>query len=186
MKAFITCLLCFSAAVLVGLYTYFRAAAKKSGADAISAVWQCVKSWFNSGYSLYSKNKKREYTFPYLVRAAEPFSHIIADDLHLCKRCKLWETAHINEDVYSISFKLFGIIAACDESELRELLTTELQEVYASYFGQVYPFVYAVSFDRNTILFWIAANLYGNDLIQQRANLDYYSEGKEPGVLEDV
>ena len=176
-ELFLICLLCSFVSVMVGIYTYLRVAKKMSHSDSTKAVWKFIKSGFNAGYSFYLKEKNREYQFPYLVRAADPFSHIISDELHLCKRCKLWETAHISEDVFSISFKLLTVTASCKESELKELLTTELQEIYVRYFGQIHPLVYPVSFERNIITFWIATNLHGNDLIRQRANSDYYAEG---------
>lgn len=179
------CLLCSFAAIVVGIYAYLRVAKNMTHTDSARAVWKFIKSGFNSGYSLYLQEKNREYQFPYLVRAADPFSHIIAEDLHLCKRCKLWETARINEDIFSISFKLLTVTASCEESEIKELLTTELQEIYVRYFGQVHPLVYPISFDRNIITFWIATNLHGNNLIQQRANSDYYVDMTELEVLED-
>lgn len=179
-------LVCTVAIALVAAYTYIRAIKGTSHAETLSVICRHIRTGFKSGYSLYTKSKNREYQFPYLVRAADPFSHIIAEELRLCKRCKLWETAHINEDVFSISFKLLSVAASCDESELKELLTTELQEVYIRYFGQVHPLVYPVSFERSVITFWIATNLHGNDLIRQRANSDYYADVKESEVLEDV
>lgn len=180
------CLLCSFAIVLGGVYAYFRVAKKMGRFESVNAMWTFLRSGFKSCYSLYLQERNREYQFPYLVRAVEPFSHIIEDELHLCKRCKLWETAHINEDVFSISFKLLNVTTSCNPGELKELLTTELQEIYVRYFGQVYPFVYPVSFDGSVICFWIAANMHGNDLIRQRANMDYYADAKEPGVLEDA
>lgn len=186
LRTFITCLVCSFVAVMVGIYIYLRVAKKMGRLASISAIGSLLKSGVYSGYSIYRQSKNREYQFPYLVRAAEPFSHIIAEELRLCKRCKLWETAHVNEDVFSISFKLLTVTTSCEESELKELLTTELQEIYIRYFGQVHPLVYPVSFERSVITFWIATNLHGNDLIRQRANSDYYAEVKEPEVLEDV
>lgn len=186
LETILICLLSSFVIIMTGIYIYLRTAKKMSRSASARAVWQFIKSGFNSGYSVYMRNKNREYQFPYLVRAAEPFSYIISDELHLCKRCKLWETTHVNEDVFSISFKLLTVTASCEESEMKELLTTELQEIYVRYFGQVHPLVYPVSFERNVITFWIATNLHGNNLIRQRANSDYYAEVKEPGVLEDV
>ena len=178
-------LVCTVAIALVAAYIYIRAIKGTSHAETLSIICRHIRTGFKSGYSLYTKSKNREYQFPYLVRAAEPFSHIIANELHLCKRCKLWETGHINSDVFSISFKLLNTTNSCEDSELRELLTAELQEIYARLFGQVYPLVYAVSFDRNIIVFWVAANLHGNNLIHQRANSDYYADMTELEVLED-
>lgn len=185
LRTLIICLVCSFVAVMVGNYIYLRVAQKMGRFDSISAIGNLLKSGVCSGYSLYKQSKSREHLFPYLVRAAEPFSHTVEEELHLCKRCKLWETAHINEDIFSISFKLLTVTASCTESELKELLTTELQEVYIRYFGRVHPLVYPVSFDRNVITFWIAANLHGNDLIRQRANADYYADSKEQEVLDD-
>lgn len=181
----ITFLVCAVAIVLVAAYIYIRAIKRTSNAETLRIICGYIRAAFNSGYTLYLQGKNREYLFPYLVRAAEPFSHTVEEELHLCKRCKLWETAHINEDIFSISFKLLTVTASCTESELKELLTTELQEVYIRYFGRVHPLVYPVSFDRNVITFWIAANLHGNDLIRQRANADYYADSKEQEVLDD-
>lgn len=176
---------CLIATITIAAYIYVRAMRGTSHKEAVRSLWRGVQSGANSVISLYSRCKAREHQFPYLVRAADSFSHIIADELHLCKLCKLWETAHVNEDVFSISFKLIGVNTSCAESELKELLTSELQELYVCFFGQTYPLVYPVSFDRNVITFWIAANLYGNTVIQQRAKHDYYADSKEPDELVD-
>ena len=178
-------LLCLLATITIAAYIYVRAMRGISHKETVHSLWRGVQSGANSVISLYSRCKAREHQFPYLVRAAEPFSHIISDELHLCKLCKLWETAHVNEDVFSISFKMIGVNTSCTESELKELLTTELQELYVCFFGQPYPLVYPVRFDRNVVTFWIATNLHGNVLIRQRANADYYADSKEPEVLED-
>lgn len=178
-------LVCAVVIALVAAYIYVWAIKGTSYAETLRIICGHIRTGFRSGYSIYTRSKNREHQFPYLVRAAEPFFYIISNELHLCKRCKLWETAHVNEDVFSISFKLLTVTASCEESEMKELLTTELQEIYVRYFGQIHPLVYPVNFDRNVITFWIAANLHGNDLIRQRANSDYYAEVKEPGVLED-
>lgn len=176
---------CLIATITIAAYIYVRAMRGTSHRETVRILGKRVRSGANSVHSLYARAKGREYQFPFLMQAVEPFCFALEKDLHLCLRCQLWESYFVNQDVYFLSFKLLGVNASCEVAELKELLTTELQDVYIRTFGQVHPLVYPICLDRNIIAFWIAANLYGNTVIQQRAKHDYYADPKNPEVLED-
>lgn len=185
MGYFLICSVCLVVLIVSAVYICTKMVQGTSFADVFRRVGCSIQSCFNAGYSQYARYKNRECSFPNLGLAASPYAYILEKELQLCKRCVLWQSYPINQDIQFLSFKLMGLTKVYEVTELVDLLTIELQQVYARHYGKECPLVYSVSFDQNIIGFWVATNLHGNGLIHQRANSDYYAEGKEPGALVD-
>lgn len=178
-------LVCLILGVPAAIYACAKAVQGTSFADIFRRIGVSVRSCLNSLYFKYICHKNRGHLFPNLVLIAEPYANVIQNDLQLCKRCVLWQSYQIDRDIYFLSFKLMGMTKTYEQSDLVELLTAELQSVYALRFGNTYPLVYSTGFDQNIISFRVASNLNGNTLIQQQKAADYYAGCDEPGDLDD-
>lgn len=185
MYYFLICLVCLVVLLVVAVYTCTKAAQGTNFAEMFRRIGCSIRSCFNAGCSQFTRHQKREQTFLNLGFASNPYAYILEKELQLCKRCILWNSYPISQDIHKLSFKLMGLTKVYEETDLADLLTIELQEVYARHFGKDCPLVYLVSFDQNVVDFWVASNLYGNDLIRQRSNADYYADMTELEVLED-
>lgn len=121
-----------------------------------------------------------------VIQDLVPFRKSV-NDLSICKYFNGSYSVNVNEDIWELHFTIRGISSEYTENleDLRILLGQVLQDFYKERLGYIqYPFVYVTHIQEGEAVFWVAKNLYGNDLIRKRSDAENQKDAPNTEDLE--
>ena len=172
--------------ILFGWYTYLTKGRGLTPSSALERMGEDTKK-----ICYFIKNKleirwQRKEIF-FINQDIRPFEKQVKE-LHICKYFKFFSIVDKNRDIAEIRFKLLGISSEYKENtdDLAVLLCNLFQDFYIERLGAFsYPIVYVTNVQEGEIVFHVAKNVYGNQLIAEQAVVDAFQDMPNMEDLED-
>lgn len=172
-------------AIIFTYLIYFKDYMLRKIGKEISSLLNMSFQYFKKQLKIWYLRSKKFLSFPLYTNFIQQIT-----DLHVCKVFK-WHSCieKDNEpDIYILTFRILGISVEYQKNlvELGCLISELHQDFIIDWFGCInYPLSYLISIENGFIVFWVARNAYGNQLIKERMALDEERKLPNIGEIED-